>query len=136
MNGAPLETLSVVVERRIPHPPEKIWRALTEPHLIEAWLMRSDFRPVEGHRFHLEAEWGGVECRVVVAEPYRSLSYTWQTKDLDSLVTWTLAPSGSGTLLRMEQSGFRADQQPYYRGATVGWKKFLASMEEVLASLG
>ncbi len=135
MNGAPVETLSVVVERQIPHPPEKIWRALTEPHLIEAWLMRNDFRAVEGHRFSLEAEWGGVDCRVVAAEPHRSLTYTWQTKDLDSLVTWTLSPSGAGTLLRMEQSGFRPDQQPYYRGATVGWKRFLAAMEEVLSRL-
>lgn len=130
------ETRSVVVEREIPHPPEKIWRALTEPHLIEAWLMRNDFRAVAGHRFCLEADWGGVECRVVAAEPHRSLAYTWKTKDLDSLVTWTLVPSGSGTLLRMEQSGFLPHQQPYYRGATVAWKRFLAAMEDVLSHLG
>ncbi|CAG0954414.1 MAG: SRPBCC domain-containing protein [Rhizobiaceae bacterium] len=136
MNGASAEALSVVVERTIPHPPEKIWRALTEPHLIEAWLMRNDFRPLEGHRFSLEADWGGVDCRVVDVEPNRTLTYTWQTKDLESVVTWTLVPNGAGTLLRMEQSGFRADQQPYYRGATVGWKRFLAAMEEVLARLG
>ncbi len=136
MSGAPAEALSVVVERAFPHPPERIWRALTEPHLIEAWLMRNDFRPVSGHRFSLEAEWGGVDCRVVAVEPNRTLTYTWQTKDLDSLVTWTLVPNGAGTLLRMEQSGFRPDQQPYYRGATVGWKRFFAAMEEVLAGLG
>ena len=136
MNGAPAEALSVVVERELPHPPERIWRALTEPHLIEAWLMRNDFRPVSGHRFSLEADWGGVDCRVVAVEPNRILTYTWQTKDLDSFVTWTLVPNGAGTLLRMEQSGFRADQQPYYRGATVGWKRFFAAMEEVLARLG
>ncbi len=136
MNGASAEALSVVVERTIPHPPEKIWRALTEPHLIEAWLMRNDFRPLEGHRFSLEADWGGVDCRVVDVEPNRTLTYTWQTKDLESVVTWTLVPNGAGTLLRMEQSGFRADQQPYYRGAIVGWKRFLAAMEELLARLG
>jgi uncharacterized protein YndB with AHSA1/START domain len=44
MNARPAETLSVVVEREVPHPPEKIWRALTQPHLIEEWLMKTDFK--------------------------------------------------------------------------------------------
>ena len=54
------ETRSVVVERDIPHPPEKIWRALTQPHLIEEWLMKNDFKPVVGHHFNLRGDWGGV----------------------------------------------------------------------------
>jgi uncharacterized protein YndB with AHSA1/START domain len=45
MNEMSAETLSVVVEREIPHPPEKIWRALTQPHLIEEWLMKTIFAP-------------------------------------------------------------------------------------------
>ena len=53
-------TRSVVVEREIPYPPEKIWRALTQPHLIEEWLMKNDFNPVVGHRFKLRGDWGGV----------------------------------------------------------------------------
>ena len=60
MATTPTETLSVVVEREIPFAPEKIWRALTQPHLIEAWLMKNDFKPVMGHRFNLRGEWGGV----------------------------------------------------------------------------
>ena len=69
MNETPAETLSVIVEREIPHPPEKICRALTQPHLIEEWLMKNDFKPVVGHRFDLRADWGAVDCQVVIVEP-------------------------------------------------------------------
>jgi uncharacterized protein YndB with AHSA1/START domain len=135
MNETAAETRSVVVEREIPHPPEKIWRALTQPHLIEEWLMKNTFKPVVDHRFSLTADWGGVDCQVRTIEPNRTLSYRWDTKDLESIVTWTLTPSGNGTRLRMEQVGFRADQEPYYRGATVGWKRYFAALEEVLARI-
>ena len=127
MNEASAETLSVIVEREMPYPPEKIWRALTQSHLIEAWLMKNDFKPDEGRRFHLSADWGSVDGRVRAVEPNRMLTYTWDTKDLESVVTWTLTPTRTGTLLRMEQTGFRPDQQPYYRGAKVGWQRFFAA---------
>jgi uncharacterized protein YndB with AHSA1/START domain len=129
------ETLTVVVEREVPFPPEKIWRALTQPHLIEEWLIKNDFKPDVGHRFNLSADWGAVDCQVQTVEPNRTLSYTWDTKDLESVVKWTLTPTSTGTLLRMEQSGFRSDQQPYYRGATAGWPRFFAALEEVLARI-
>lgn len=135
MNETLAETRSVVVEREFPHPPEKIWRALTQPHLIEEWLMKNDFKPVLGSRFNLSADWGAVDCQVQEAEPNKTLSYTWDTKDLRSVVTWTLIPTSTGTLLRMEQTGFRPDQQPYYRGAKAGWQRFLANLEEVLARM-
>jgi uncharacterized protein YndB with AHSA1/START domain len=129
------ETRTVVVERLIAHPPEKIWRALTQPHLIEEWLMKNDFRPDAGSRFNFSANWGSVEGEVLTAEANKTLSYTWDTKDLESVITWTLTPTATGTLLRMEQSGFRSDQEPYYRGATVGWPKFLDGLEDVLKRL-
>jgi len=135
MNEVPAATRSVIVEREIPFPPEKIWRALTQPHLIEEWLMKNDFKPVVDHRFSLNAEWGGVDCQVRTVEPNRTLSYSWDTKDLESVVTWTLTPTGSGTHLRMEQVGFRADQEPYYRGATVGWKRNLTALEQLLSRI-
>jgi uncharacterized protein YndB with AHSA1/START domain len=65
MNETLTETLSVVVEREMPYPPEKIWRALTQPHLIEEWLMKNDFTPVVGRRFSLSADWGSVDCKVL-----------------------------------------------------------------------
>jgi uncharacterized protein YndB with AHSA1/START domain len=85
MNETPTEALSVVVEREIPHPPEKIWRALTQPHLIEEWLMQNDFKPVVDHRFNLRADWGVVDCEVLAVEPNKTLSYTWAAYDLTSL---------------------------------------------------
>jgi uncharacterized protein YndB with AHSA1/START domain len=140
MNKPATETLSVTVEREIPFPPEKIWRALTQPHLIEEWLMKNDFMPAVGHRFQLRGEWGGtLDCKVLVVEPNRTLSYTWNFDDpangLESVVTWTLTPAGKGTHLRMEQSGFRPDRPQNYQGAKFGWQKFLASLEQVLARM-
>ena len=75
MNEMSAATLSVVVERETPHPPEKIWRALTQPHLIEEWLMKTDFKPVVDHRFNLRADWGAVDCQVLAVEQNKTLSY-------------------------------------------------------------
>ena len=133
MNEPHTETRCVVVEREIPHSPEKVWRALTQPELIEEWLMKSDFRPVEGHGFNFRADWGVVDCRVLAVEPNRKLSYAWGAYGLESVVTWTLAPMNGGTRLRMEQSGFRQDQQQAYQGAQQGWPRFFANLEQVLA---
>ncbi len=135
MSEKSTETLSVVVERELPHPPEKIWRALTQPHLIEEWLMKSDFKPVVDHRFNFRADWGSVGCQVMAVEPNKTLSYTWAAMGLDSVVTWTLTPTSSGTHLRMEQSGFRPDQEQTYHGARIGWQKFFASLERVVGGL-
>jgi uncharacterized protein YndB with AHSA1/START domain len=136
MNDTSTPTRAIVVERELPQPPEKIWRALTQRHLIEQWLMENDFKePVEGHHFSVSADWGAVECRIRTVEPNKTLSYTWDTKDLRSVITWTLTPTSTGTLLRMEHSGFRPNQQSYYRGAQAGWPRFLANLEQVLARL-
>ncbi|MGB5901569.1 MAG: SRPBCC domain-containing protein [Xanthobacteraceae bacterium] len=133
MNTVTAETLSVVVERDMPHPPEKVWRALTQPHLIDEWLMKTDFKPTVDHRFTLRAEWGTVDCQVTAIEPNKSLSYRWDALGLETVVTWTLTPTSSGTHLRMEQTGFRPDQQQAYQGAKFGWPKFFANLEQVLA---
>ncbi|MER8439794.1 SRPBCC domain-containing protein [Mesorhizobium sp. M1312] len=135
MTNTATETRAVVVEREVAFPPEKIWRALTQSHLIEEWLMKNDFKPDEGHRFNLSADWGAVDCQVQAVEPNKMLSYTWDTKDLKSVVTWTLTPTSTGTHLRMEQLGFRPDQQQYYQGAQHGWQRFLANLEQVLARI-
>jgi uncharacterized protein YndB with AHSA1/START domain len=135
MSELAAEIRSVVIEREMPHPPEKIWRALTQPHLIEEWLMKNDFKPVMDHRFNLRADWGAVDCQVVAVEPDKTLSYTWAAYGLESVVTWTLTPTRAGTRLRMEQSGFRPDQQQAYLGAKGGWRKFLAALEQVLARI-
>ena len=135
MNQPSTEALSVVVEREIPFPPDKIWRALTQPHLIEEWLMNNDFKPVVDHRFKLRADWGVVDCQVLAVEPNKRLSYTWAAYDLKSVVTWTLTATSTGTHLRMEQSGFRPDQQQAYQGAKHGWQRFFAALEQVVARI-
>jgi uncharacterized protein YndB with AHSA1/START domain len=139
MNSA--ETRSVVVEREMPHSPEKLWRALTQPHLIAEWLMKNDFAPVVGHRFNLRGEWGGVlDCEVLVVEPNRELAYTWNhvhddaAFNLQSVVTFTLTPTASGTRLRMEQAGFRPDQRQAFGGANAGWQQMFAKLEQVAAN--
>ena len=133
MNNAATEIRSVVVEREMPYPPEKIWRALTQPRLIEEWLMKNDFKPAVDHRFRFTADWGAVDCQVREVEPNKTLSYTWAAYGLESVVTWTLTSTGTGTLLRMEQSGFRPDQQQAYQGAKGGWQRFFESLEQVVA---
>jgi uncharacterized protein YndB with AHSA1/START domain len=139
-------TRSIVIERVIPHPPEKIWRALTQGPLIEGWLMKNDFQPVVGHKFNFRADpmpgWNGVtDCEVLIVEPNKRLSYSWNASGdeaangLKTVVTWTLRPVKGGTLLRMEQSGFRAQDEHFYQGAGFGWKKMVATLERVIAEL-
>lgn len=135
MTDTATEMRSVIVEREIAHPPEKIWRALTQPHLIEEWLMKNDFSPVVDHRFNLGAEWGVLDCQVLEVEPNKTLAYTWNGLGLESTVTWTLSAAGAGTRLRMEQVGFKPDQNLAYHGAKAGWPRFLGKLEEVLARI-
>jgi uncharacterized protein YndB with AHSA1/START domain len=131
---------TIVVEREMPHPPEKVWRALTQAPLIEAWLMKNDFQPVVGHRFSFRSTpvpgWDGViESEVQVIEPNSRLSYSWGTMGTMSVVTWTLTPTKAGTHLRMEQTGFRSEQDAAYKGATYGWTKFIGNLERVIGGL-
>lgn len=135
MKDTATKTRTVTVEREVPHAPEKIWRALTQPELIEEWLMKTAFRPEIGHRFTFSADWGEVQCEVLTSSPHRSLAYTWNAGDLESVVTWTLTPTSGGTRLRMEQTGFKPDQPRYYCGARAGWPQFLDKLEQVLDRL-
>jgi len=141
------ETRSLVIEREMPHSPEKIWRALTETSLLDDWLLKNDFQPVVGHKFTFRGQpvgkWNGViDCEVLVVEPYKKLSYRWEPwgaeagTPLTTVVTWTLTPSKAGhTHLRMEQSGFRADQQRNLQGAKYGFGRFIDALERVLEKL-
>src|SRR5467141_1702382 len=103
--------------------------------LADAPKEKNDFKPVVGHSFNLRADWGAVDCQVQTVEPNKTLSYTWGAYGIESVVTWTLTPTSTGTHLRMEQSGFRPDQQQAYQGAKHGWQGFFAALEQVLARI-
>ena len=140
-------TRSIVIEREMPHPPERVWRALTQGALIEEWLMRNDLQPVVGHRFNFRGtpmpHWNGVvDCQVLVVEPSQRLSYSWNASGeetagvLKTVVTWTLTPTKGGVLVRMEQPGFRAEDEANYQGANYGWQRYIGGLERVAAGLG
>jgi len=132
---------SIVVEREMPHPPEKIWRALTQRSLLEQWLLENDFEPVVGRRFSFRRtplpQWNGViDCEVTLVEPPTRLVYRWSPFDgLKTVVAWTLTPTKNGTLVRMEQSGFGPGQGGAFQGASYGWRKFIGGLEAVLAGM-
>jgi uncharacterized protein YndB with AHSA1/START domain len=135
---------TLVVERVFPHPPEKLWRALTESTLLAQWMMNNDFAPEVGRRFQFRADpmpnWNGiVDCEVLTVEPLKQLSYNWGVGGAEAagglqwVVLWTLTPAEGGTHVRMEQSGFTPDQQQAYQGAKYGWQKFFGNLERVVA---
>jgi uncharacterized protein YndB with AHSA1/START domain len=141
------ETKSIVVERLIPHPADKIWRALTSSELIAEWLMQNDFAPVAGHGFTFRAApvpgWSGVtNCVVLDVDPPRRLAYSWgdgseSDSGLQTVVTWTLVPEGDGaTRVRMEHSGFRTQDERGYVGMGGGWPRILERLERVVAERG
>ena len=135
------QTRSIIVERLMPHTPEKIWHVLTQSALIAEWLMKNDFAPVVGHRFTFHAKpvpgWKGVtNCEVVTVDPPRRLVYRWgdgteSDSGLKTLVTWTLAAQQGGTLVRMEQSGFRPQDEGGFKGMGAGWPRILEQLERV-----
>ena len=128
------EIRSVVIERTMPFPASRIWRALTQPELMAEWLLKSDFAPEVGRAFRFTQEWGSFDCRVTEVKPETSLAYTWAAFGLESTVTWTLTPVAAGTLLRMEQVGFRRDQEEAYRGARAAWTGYFKQLEAVVSA--
>jgi uncharacterized protein YndB with AHSA1/START domain len=138
---------SVVIEREFQHPPEKVWRALTQSELLAEWVMQNDFKPVVGHKFNFRSQpnphWNGVtDCEVLVVEPNKRLSYSWNASGDEAVngtktvITWTLTPTKKGVHLRMEHSGFRAaEDKGFLEGAKFGWGKMLGALEVVLGRI-
>jgi uncharacterized protein YndB with AHSA1/START domain len=142
MNNPAGSTRSVVIEKVFPHPPDRVWRALTEGTLIAQWLLNNNFEPVVGRKFQFRAEpvpqWNGViDCEVLIVEPLQRLSYSWGALGLESVVLLELTPAegGTHTHIRMEHSGFPPDQQAAYHGARHGWQKFIAKLEDVVGKV-
>lgn len=129
------------VDEFLPHPPERVWRALTDPEQLAAWLMPNDFAPAVGHRFTFRTDPrpgfdGIVHSEVLALEPPRRLRISWRGGGLDTTVTWTLEPEGRGTRLFLEHAGFDPDdqaQQHVRRILDGGWRSHvLRRIEQVL----
>ena len=146
MNTAAEITRAVVVERRVPHSLDKVWRALTQSPLLEDWLMANDFEAKVGHRFTFHMPpmegWNGVtDCEVLTVVPHEELSYTWNASGAEAatgirtVVKWTLEPVDGGVRVRMEQSGFRPQDQRNFMGAKYGWERNLGELERVAGRL-
>lgn len=132
---------SVVIEKTFAHPPQKLWRALTEPALLTQWLLRNNFLPEIGRRFKFRNEpvggWDGViDCKVLALNPLQHLAYSWRAFDLESTVEFTLTAVEGGTHLRMKHSGFRDNQEAAYKGAQHGWQRFIGILERLLDDEG
>jgi uncharacterized protein YndB with AHSA1/START domain len=136
------EVRSIVVEREMAHPPERIWKALTKEHFIKEWLMENNFELSIGHKFNFRAEpmygWNGVtDCEVLEIVPNERLSYSWNASGeqaengLKTVVTWTLQATEKGTHLVMEQSGFRPQDEGGYQAMGGGWPRIVVKLEEI-----
>lgn len=141
MRDADEQSKSLSLTFDLEHPPEKVWRALTVPELLAEWLLPVfDLRLEPGADFRFETQaypgWDGVvHCRFVEIEANRKLRYTWGVPGMDTVVTFTLAPTESGTTLTIEQTGFKPEQKREFGGARYGWKMMGEKLVELLARL-
>ena len=141
--AAQSETASISFEFDLHHLPEKVWRALTDPVLLAEWLLPVlDLTLEPGAAFRFKAQpqpgWDGiVNCRFLEIEAHKKLSYAWVVGDmaLNTVVTFTLTPTASGTRLSLVQSGFRPDQKHNFGGARYGWKMMGPKLVDLLARL-
>jgi uncharacterized protein YndB with AHSA1/START domain len=131
------ESLSFAFD--LPHAPEKVWRALTEPELLAEWLLPVlglELRPGAAFTFTAQPQpgWDGVvNCWFREIETHRTLSWRWVVGDIDTIVTFTLTPTASGTHLSLVQSGFKPDQKQNLGGARYGWKMMGGRLVDLLA---
>ena len=132
---------SLALDFDLAHPPEKVWRALTDPALLAEWLLPAiDLRLEPGAAFTFRTQpypnWDGtVSCRFVEIEPHRKLSYTWSVPFLETVVTFTLTPTASGTRLSIVQSGFTPEQKREFGGARYGWTMMGGRLADLLGRI-
>ena len=135
------QTETIAFELDLPHPAATVWRALTDPALLAEWLLPVAGLELEpGASFTFQAPpqpgWDGtVSCRLLEIEEHRKLRYAWVVGDIDTVVTFTLTPTASGTRLSLVQSGFKPDQKRNFAGAIYGWKMMGGKLIDLLARL-
>jgi uncharacterized protein YndB with AHSA1/START domain len=140
---APSQTESISFEFDLHHSPEKVWRALTDPGLLTEWLLPVVGLKLEpGAAFTFKTQpypgWDGtVNCRILEIVAQEKLSYTWVVGDmvLDTVVTFMLTPTASGTRLSLVQSGFKPEQKQNFGGARYGWKVMGGKLVDLLGRI-
>ena len=138
---APSQAESISFEFDLHHSPEKVWRALTDPVLLAEWLLPVVELTLEpGAAFTFKTQpypgWDGiVSCRLLEIEAYRKLSYKWVVPFLDTVVTFILTPTASGTRLSLVQSGFKPEQKQNFGGARYGWRMMGGKLADLLARI-
>jgi uncharacterized protein YndB with AHSA1/START domain len=140
---APSQTQSLSFEFDLRHKPEKVWRALTEPALLAEWLLPVvDLELERGAAFKLKTQpypgWDGiVNCKFVEIETLKKLSYTWVVGDMeiDTVVTFTLTPTASGTRLSLVQTGFKPANKQAFGGQRYGWNLMGGKLVDLLGRM-
>jgi uncharacterized protein YndB with AHSA1/START domain len=141
----PAQSEFIAFELELAHAPAKVWRALTDPALLTEWLLPvvdQQLTLAAGSSFALKTEpkpgWDGrVDCRLIEVDPHRAISYSWVAGDmeLDTVVTFTLTPTESGTRLTLVQSGFKPSQKQASGGARYGWRLMGGRLVDLLGRI-
>ena len=136
---------------RLPHPPERVWRALTEPEEVSGWFGEAtqvlELRP-GGHMVVDFGEYGVADLVITEVDAPRLLVWAWRSFPgwegvpvLDgphTVITWTLEPAGGGTTLTMVESGFAALPEELaaaqHKDNTGGWDQGLDDLRGYLAA--
>ena len=126
--------------------PQEVWEYLTKPELIEQWLMKSDLKPIVGHKFNFtftpksDSKYDGiVHCEILEAEPFTRLSYSWngstqnKSRQFNSIVVWTLSPKENGTELTLQHNGF--EELEDILNHTNGWNTCLKRFEDQINTI-
>lgn len=126
--------------------PREVWEYLTNPDLIELWLMKTNFKPIKGYKFQFTftpkegSKYDGkVDCEVLEIIPFTKLTYSWnghtadKSRTFNSRVEWTLTSKDNGTELQLQHSGFMVLEDVINH--TSGWNACLKRFEELITSV-
>lgn len=138
----------IEIDQFYPHPPQRVWQALTTPELMARWLMEpSGFAPVVGTRFTFRGQpmpsvgfSGEIACEVIDVADGEQLAISWADARSDKpsgwVVSWTLHPEGTGTRVILRHSGFDPGDAVQQRSRTImgnGWVRIAAQLAHTLA---
>lgn len=124
------------LERVYAQAPSRVWRALTLPEMVARWWAPGNIRADVGHRFEMDmGPWGMQPCEVLEVVLERRFSYRFAEPTLNTIITWELAPEGTGTRLTLIHRGFDLASpvgRQAYEGMKPGWPGILERIATTL----